>query len=126
MKLFGREIALKLIAYVVGAVLIVVLFMLLLSQCEKRRNEAAQSRVNASQGEAASDSAKDAINAVAASGKASEASEDLTRQNSRDIQAAPGADQRVNSGVDLAGRKALCSRPAYAADPKCAMFRRQP
>jgi hypothetical protein len=47
------------------------------------------------------------------------ASEELGRKNSEEIHAAPGANDRVNSGVDAAGRAALCRRAAYRNDPKC-------
>lgn len=122
----GYEIALRLIAYVAAGLVIVVLAVLLLRSCDKRRSEAAQARVEASQAQAASDSAKDAINAVAASGEAERASEDLTRANDKEIRNAEGANQRVGSGVDLAGRRSLCKRAAYRDDPKCRMFQPTP
>lgn len=119
----GYEIAGRMIALIAGGIVLIVLALLLLHQCDKRRSEAAQSRVERSQAEAASNSAKDAINAVAASGEAQRASEDLTRENSRDIRSAPGAGDRVNSGVDLAGRKALCKRAAYRDSEQCKALR---
>jgi hypothetical protein len=81
--------------------------------------EAAQSRVERSQTQAASNSAADAVNTVEASGEASRASEELTRNNSEQIHAAPGAGDRVNPAVRDAGIAALCRRQAYANDPRC-------
>ncbi len=123
--IFGREIAVRVIALAVGGIVIIALSLLLLSQCDKRHSQAAQTRVERTQAEAASNSAADAVSTVARSGEAAAASEELTRQNSGEIHAAPGANDRVNSGVDLAGRKALCKRAAYRDDPRCAPFRRQ-
>lgn len=125
MKVFGYDIAAKFVAMFVAGLLIVGLVLITLSQCDKRRSQAAQARVERSQAEAASKSAADAINAVTGVGANQAASEELGRTNDRDIRSAPGASDRVNSGVDLAGRKALCKRKAYVDDPKCAPFRRQ-
>jgi ABC-type protease/lipase transport system fused ATPase/permease subunit len=105
------------IAVAVLALILIVGFTVL--SCDKRRSEAAQARVEHSQAQAAATSAADAINAVEASGEASRASEELTRNNSEEIHAAPGANDRVNAGVDAAGRAALCRRAAYRDDPKC-------
>ena len=126
MLIKGYELTARLIATIVGGLVIVVLAGLLLRSCEKRRSEAAQARVEHSQAEAASDSAKDAINAVAASGEAEQASEDVTRANDKEIRNAEGANQSVGSGVDLAGRRSLCKRAAYRDDPKCRMFQPTP
>ena len=80
---------------------------------------APQSRVGTSQAAAASNSAADAVNTVAASGEASAASEALTRSNERDIRNAQGSDAPVNPAARDAGLHALCLRDAYRADPRC-------
>lgn len=113
----------KLIGVIVGVLVLTIAVSLFVRSCDKRRSEAAQARVERSQAEAASTSAADAVNAVERSGEASRASEELTRNNERDIRNAQGASDRVNSGVDLAGRKALCKRAAYRNDPKCKVLR---
>jgi hypothetical protein len=119
MMIFGREIATKLIAIVIGLLVLVLIVGFTVKSCDKRRSQAAQSRVERSQAEAASNSAADAINAVMGVGANQAASEDLGRTNERDIRAAEGADTRIGAGVNLAGRKALCKRAAYRDDPKC-------
>jgi hypothetical protein len=93
--------------------------------CQAWRDRAAQERLNQEQGNAASASGKDAVETTANAGQREADSEALTRENQRDILAAPGAGERVNSGVDVAGRRALCRRPAYAKDPRCEMFRKE-
>lgn len=123
MIIFGREIALRTIALVVGIILLMLAAALIPGCLSKWRSERAQSRVEASQAEAASNSAADAINAVSEAGKRETASESLTRDNERDIRAADGAGERVQPGVDLAGRRALCRRPAYANNPECKEIR---
>lgn len=123
MVIKGYEIAGRTIAMIVGALLLILLLVFGLTQCEKRRNEAAQSRVERSQGEAASNSAADAIETVTAAGGRETASEELTRNNDREIRAADGAAERVKPGVDVAGRAALCRREAYRNDPKCKVMK---
>lgn len=125
MMIHGYEIGAKLIAYIVGGLLLFIAFAAFVHSCDKRRSQAAQNRVERSQAEAASNSAADAINAVTGVGANQAASEELGRTNERDIRAAQGADERVGAGVNAAGRAALCKRAAYRNDPKCAIFRRQ-
>lgn len=109
----------RLVAMIVGAVLIVGLLVFGVKQCEQRQNAASQGRVDASQAGAAQDSARDAINAVEASGERETASEALTRENEANIRAAEGAAAPVNPAVRDAGIAALCQRKAYANDPRC-------
>jgi hypothetical protein len=122
----GREIATRTIAFAVGAVVIVILALLLLSQCEKRRNEGAQAKVDSAQSDAASNSAGDAINTVSEAGQREAGSEELTRANERDIRAAEGADVRVNMDVHSTGLAALCKRDAYRNTERCKIFRKEP
>lgn len=119
MIIFGREIASKVIAMVLGALFLVIAASIFLAQCQKRRSEAAQSRVDSAQSGAASNSAADAINAVSGAGGREAASEGITRDNERDIRAAEGAGDKVKPGVNSAGRAALCRREAYRNDPRC-------
>lgn len=119
MILFGREIATRTIQMVGGAIVLLVVLSLLLWQCDRRRSEKAQDRVDDAQVEAAQNSAADAINTVEQAGKREASSEDLTRSNEREIRGADGAGDRVKPGVDYAGRAALCRREAYKNDPKC-------
>lgn len=126
MIVLGREIATKLVAYIVMAVIIVVLFAGTLRYCDAQRNKAAQSRVEASQAAAARQSSADAINTVSASGERESASEGLSRSNEREIRSAEGADVRVGAGVNVAGLRSLCRRPSYRDDPRCDLFRPSP
>lgn len=124
MILFGREIASRLIGMIVGGLVLLALISFALYSCDKRRSERAQSKVDAAQSEAASESAKDAIGTVTKAGERETASEELSRQNEKAIREAEGAAERVKPGVDYEGRRALCRRAAYANDPKCQMFRK--
>jgi len=119
MVFFGREIAGRLVAMIAGGIFLLALISFGLYQCDKRRDERAQSRVDAAQSEAASNSAADAIGTVSKAGEREAGSEALTRENEREIRAAEGANQRIGPGVDYAGRAALCRREAYRNDPKC-------
>jgi uncharacterized protein YdbL (DUF1318 family) len=123
MSIRGREIAGRTIAAVIGLVLLALLMSITLYQCDKRRDEKAQGKVDSAQSDAATNSAADAINTVSEAGQRETASEELTRDNDREIRAAEGAAERVKPGVDYAGRRALCKRPAYVNDPKCKVFR---
>lgn len=119
MMIRGYEIGARLIAYVVGVILLVVGIGLFVRSCDARHSKAAQTRVERSQSEAQSNSAADAIGTVSRSGEAEKASEDITRSNEQQIRAAPGANDKVNPAVRDAGIAALCRRQAYAHDPRC-------
>jgi biopolymer transport protein ExbB/TolQ len=119
MMIFGKEIAVKLIAMVVGALLLIVVVGFTVRSCDQRRSRASQARVERSQAEAASNSAADAIGTVARSSEASRASEELTRSNEQQIRGAAGANDKVNPAVRDAGIAALCRRQSYANDPRC-------
>jgi hypothetical protein len=123
MIIFGKEIARRTIALILGAILIMGVIGFGLNQCQKRRSEAAQGRVDTAQAGAASNSAADAINTVSRTGEREAASEGLTRSNEREIRGAEGAGERVKPGVDYAGRAALCRREAYRNDPKCKVMK---
>jgi uncharacterized membrane protein len=64
MMIRGYEMGAKLIAIVVGALVLVAIVGFTVRSCDKRRSQAAQARVERSQAEAASNSAADAINTV--------------------------------------------------------------
>ena len=109
----------KIIALIIAGIVAVLVIWAAFHFWNLSRSQAAQGRVGTSQAAAASNSAADAVNTVAASGEASAASEALTRENERNIRAAPGANVVVSNEVDAAGRAALCRRAAYANDPSC-------
>lgn len=115
----GYAIGARLIAIVVGVIALVLVVGFTVRSCDQRRSKAAQSRVERSQAEAASNSAADAIGTVARSGESERASEDLTRSNEQQIRGAQGANDKVNPAVRDAGIAALCRRKAYATDPRC-------
>jgi FtsZ-interacting cell division protein ZipA len=119
MMIAGYSIAGRVIAMVVGGLFLLALIGFGLSQCQKRRSEAAQARVERSQAEAASKSAEDAIGTVRRSGESEKASEELTRSNEKEIRNAEGANDPVNSAVRDAGLTALCKRQAYRNNPRC-------
>lgn len=126
MVIRGYEIAGRTIALVVAIVSLVLAAAIIPGCVSKWRSERAQSKVDTAQSGAATNSAADAINTVSEAGQREAASEDLTRQNERDIRAAPGAGDRVNAGVNAAGLQALCRRDAYRNTQRCKIFRKEP
>jgi FtsZ-interacting cell division protein ZipA len=122
MIIAGREIAGRIVGMIVGGLFLLALISFGLSQCQKRRSEAAQARVERSQAEAAAKSAEDAIGTVRRSGEAEKASEELTRSNEKEIRNAEGASDPVNSAVRDAGLRSLCRRPAYRNHERCKLL----
>ena len=118
-RLGPYEVAARTIFFAVGVVVLILAVAFTVRSCDRRHSQGAQTRVERSQAEAASNSAADAIGTVARSGEAERASEDLTRSNEQQIRAAEGANDKVNPAVRDAGIAALCRRQAYANDPRC-------
>ncbi len=123
MIIAGRTVALRVVAFVVGLIALVLVTGLLIKSCDKRRSAAAQARVERSQAEAASNSAADAIGTVVRSGEASAASEELTRSNEKEIRNADGANDKVKPGVRDAGLASLCRRPSYRDSERCKLLK---
>ncbi len=119
----GYTITARMLGFAVIAFAVIVAALAIPACIRKNRTEAAQARVERETGKAQVESGRDAIATVTKRGADETASEALTRENSEDIRSAPGAAVRVNSGVDVAGRRALCRRPAYVNEPKCKVFR---
>lgn len=113
------SISRRAIIMVIAAIVLVIATLVLVNRCEKKRSEGAQARVEAGQAGAQSNSSADAINTVSAAGEREAGSEELTRNNERDIRKADGASDKVKPGVDAAGRSALCKREAYKNLVEC-------
>ncbi len=115
-------ISTRLIAMVVGGVLVLALVLGGLSYCQKQRSAASQARMERSQADAAANSAADAIGSVARSGEAAAESENLTRSNDQEIRNAQGANDAVNPAVNAAGLRSLCRRAAYRDHERCKLL----
>ena len=110
---------------VVPIVLVMVLAVLLLGQCEKRREAAAKERVATEQGKSATASGRDAVETVGKAAARERASDDLSTTNEREIKNANGANVAVDpDGVGRAGLDSLCRRSAYRDSQRCRL--RQP
>lgn len=108
------------------AVLVALIIFAGPAACSKFRSMAEQARLGHAQGEAQANSSADAVNTVARAGEASAASEDMTRTNEREIRNAQGADDRVQTGVNDAGIRALCLRASYRDSERCRLLRPNP
>lgn len=113
------DLTARIIFFIAGVVVLVLAAVFTVRSCDKRHSRDAQSRLDAAQGDAQANSAADAVNTVAASGEAQAASEEMTRENERNIRAAQGASNAVDPAVRNAGIAALCRRKAYENDPRC-------
>ncbi len=117
MMIGGYSIAGRLVAMVVGGLFLLAVISFGVTQCQKRRSQAAQGRVNAEMGSAYQNSVTDAVAAAGEANKRETESEALTRSNERTIRDAQGANDAVNPGVRDAGFASLCRRPSYRNSP---------
>ncbi len=113
MMLGKYTIATRTIAMLAGALFLLAVIGFGVTQCQQRRNAASQARLDAAQGEAGQESAKDAIGSVVAVGGREAASGDITRQNSTEIRNAQGSSDKINPDLRDAGFASLCRRPSF-------------
>jgi hypothetical protein len=121
-----EKLSVRVIAMIVAALALVIGISLFIHSCDVRRSKAAQSRVERSQAQAASNSAQDAIATVANADAAAGASEDLTRSNEKEIRNAEGSNAGVNPAARDAGLRSLCRRAAYRDDQRCKLLKPAP
>lgn len=90
----------------------------------RQRQRAAEAEVSAKLSDARTKSAADAISIQDGASDAAAASEQLSRESADAIRNAPGADQRLDPGLNRAGRERLCRRAAYRDHPDCVQLSR--
>jgi hypothetical protein len=114
-----ERLSARVVAAIVAGALLLLIVLAGPAACEKIRSLKAQSKVSSAQAGAAANSGADAVNTVQSVGSNQAESEELGRNNERDIRKATGADQKVGADVNAAGRAALCKRAAYRNEPMC-------
>lgn len=84
---------------------------------ERAKADAARASQIVAEGRAAAGA--DAV-AIVVAGQSRDAETDtLTQRNADAIRNAPGADVRLDPGLDLATRRAICLRPSASRNPDC-------
>lgn len=113
-------------ALAVAVTIAIVALILLLSQCERNRGLASQQRMDRGQAGAARASGADALNTLGNAASREAASEQLSRDNGKDIRNAEGSTAPVAAPVRDAGLRALCRREAYRDNPRCRVQQPRP
>jgi hypothetical protein len=113
MIIAGREIAGRLVAMIGTGIVIIVLALLLLSQCEKRKTVGKQAEVAKEQGQASVSAGEEAFNTAANI----VASDTATDSEVARAQAEIAAAAKGQKGV--AAKRAACRFKAYRNTPQC-------
>jgi hypothetical protein len=86
---------------------------------QAKAHATAAAKIEAALAQSRTTSAHDAVE-ITATGAARDAQTDATtRENADAIHHAPGADQRLDPGLNAAGLHGLCLRAAYHSRPEC-------
>lgn len=112
----ARWIALAIVC--IGVALLIAA-VLAVTRCGSGNQERAQARVEVFQDEAFANSAADAIATQQGAGARERASDELSRNNEKEIRDADGANDAVNPRVRDAGVASLCKRAAYRDSARC-------
>ena len=103
-----------------GLVGVLLLLLLGMVACQRKQGRAAaEARVAAAQGEAASASGREAVEIVSRHAQQTQEELALTRANREEIEDAEGANEMVADGVHDAGIDGLCRRAAYRERERC-------
>jgi hypothetical protein len=113
MMIRGYEIGAKLIAYVVGAVLLVGLIAFGLNQCQGRKTADKQAEVSKGQAGASIDSGSEAMNTVSNVAEADARTDELVGMGQTEIAAASQGTK------GKAAKRAACRLKAYRDTPQC-------
>lgn len=104
---------------IIAALIAVVLILATCSYAGMQRRAAQEARGAAGMAGAGRVAARDAIGVVERSQTRSDETDALTKENRDAILSAPGADQRLDPGLDAAARRALCLRRSSAHLAEC-------
>lgn len=107
------------LAIVIGALVLAGIGWWILTEPGRQRARAVEAQTGQVLAEGRRDAATDAITVITGSHDR-DASIDLqTKENDHAIRSAPGADARLDPGLDAATRRAICMRASARTDPAC-------
>ena len=116
MKLFGYEIAAKLVAYIIGGLLLVGIIVFGVRQCQSGKVAKKEAEVATGQAGAAIDSGSEAMNTVSNVAAADAATDALVGMGQAEIAAA------TQGTKGKAAKRAACRLKAYRDTPQCKEF----
>lgn len=119
MMIRGYEVGARVIVIGLIGLMLVVAILFGTNQCQKRRSQDAQSKVDKAQTGAVIESGMDASNVQAGIATNDTASAELGRQNEKEIRDAKGSAATIDPDAHAAGLRALCRRQAYRNRPEC-------
>jgi FtsZ-interacting cell division protein ZipA len=113
MMIFGKEIALKLIAMIVGGIILIGIILFGLNECRARQTADKQAEVSSEQGQASINAGATAINTVSNIASNDAATDASVAQGQSEIRSAPEGQK------GKATRNAACRLKAYRDTPEC-------
>lgn len=114
-------------AIVAGIALVAVcLIVWVLTEPGRANQRAAEARTAGAMSEARAGSAAQAGQILDGAHANATTSEALSRENADAIAQAPGADQRLDPGLNRAARERMCHRPAYRLSAECVQLLGRP
>lgn len=118
-RLFSPAHWLFVAAGLVACLLVIATIIWFATEPGRQKARAEQARAAAALAGARTASAANAAQITDQAASAAISSETLSKETANAIAQAPGAGQRLDPGLNDAGRRRLCLRPAYAGTPDC-------
>ncbi|KQW79697.1 hypothetical protein [Brevundimonas sp. Root1279] len=107
------------VAVAAVALLVVVLVLFALTEARRSRESANLNRATGVQAQGQAAAGRDAVAVVSGAAKRDDQTDNQTKENRDAILNAPGADVRLDPGLDAATRRAICLRQSSRRDPEC-------
>jgi hypothetical protein len=101
------------------ALLVIVLVLFALTEARRGREDANRAKAGQIHAEGQAAAGRDAVEVVSGAAKRDDQIDQQTKDNRDAILNAPGADQRLDPGLDAATRRAVCMRASARRDPQC-------
>jgi len=112
----------RIIASAVALAVVLLAAWWLLSSNARHKREAAEARAGQAMSEARTESGAQAGVILDRAHERAAASEQLSRETADAIQAAPGADVRLDPGLNRAALERVCKRASAAGLPECMQY----
>ena len=120
------ELARRLAPWIALAIIALLVALAGPAMCHRMQREAARARLSHEQARATSRNGQDAVATVGSAARREQQSDQLTRDNEKEIRDAQGADVPIDPAVRDAGLGGLCRRPAYRDSERCRLRRIAP
>jgi hypothetical protein len=113
------KLSARVIAMVVGVIVLIAAVGLFVRSCDARRSRAAQTRMDNAQAEGRVKSEGEALNTIGNNADRADQIDQTVKEGSNEVRSAPGSDAKVDPRSRDAARRAACKLRSYRDSDEC-------